>query len=366
MPEAGVKYTFSGMAVYRSAFFAGLSGWRCAVETLAVGAMASGALRGELPGSWEDVGTPARLDALNRRALSTIWTTVAIPKGTPDTCHRPAGPQRREISYASRVYRDQGRRQSQSAAAPVSPRKPPWLRAPWARGAQLHGGEAIVREHRLSTVCEEAKCPNIGECWNAGTATIMLMGAVCTRACRFCAVDTGNPRGWLDAEEPENVARSVELMGLKYVVLTSVNRDDLPDGGAAHYAAAIRAIKRAQSRHRGRGADAGFPGRACAMCTRCVDSGLDVFAQNVETVRAPDSSGSRSARRLRADHRVLRAAKAHRPEVLTKTSLMLGLGETDAEIRRDPRRICGPPRSIILTLGQYLRPTPNHLTWSAS
>ena len=100
-----------------------------------------------------------------------------------------------------------------------------------------------MREHRLATVCEEAKCPNIGECWNAGTATIMLMGAVCTRACRFCAVDTGNPRGWLDAEEPENAARTVELMKLKYIVLTSVNRDDLPDGGAAHYAACVRAIK---------------------------------------------------------------------------------------------------------------------------
>ena len=91
-----------------------------------------------------------------------------------------------------------------------------------AAGADFSAVKNIVREHRLSTVCEEAKCPNIGECWNAGTATIMLMGAVCTRACRFCAVDTGNPRGWLDAEEPENVARSVELMGLKYVVLTSV------------------------------------------------------------------------------------------------------------------------------------------------
>ena len=111
------------------------------------------------------------------------------------------------------------------------------------RGAGYDFVRRTVREHRLATVCEEAKCPNIGECWNAGTATIMLMGAVCTRACRFCSVDTGNPRGWLDAEEPANVADSVALMKLKYVVLTSVNRDDLPDGGAAHYAACVRAIK---------------------------------------------------------------------------------------------------------------------------
>ena len=123
--------------------------------------------------------------------------------------------------------------------------KPHWLKVSIPSGAVFESVRQIVRQHRLSTVCEEAKCPNIGECWNAGTATIMVMGAVCTRACRFCAVDTGNPHGWLDTEEPANVARSVSLMKLKYVVLTSVDRDDLPDGGAAHYAACVRAIKAA-------------------------------------------------------------------------------------------------------------------------
>src|SRR6266567_4367358 len=163
-------------------------------------------------------------------------------------------------------------------------RKPSWLRAKAPSGAGFQGVKALVKEHRLSTVCEEAKCPNIGECWNAGTATIMLMGAVCTRACRFCAVDTGNPRGWLDVEEPENVARSVELMKLKYVVLTSVNRDDLPDGGAAHYAAAIRAIKR---RNPGTAVEALTPDFQGVLedIHTVVDSALDVFAQNIETVR---------------------------------------------------------------------------------
>src|SRR6185437_5046113 len=104
--------------------------------------------------------------------------------------------------------------------------KPPWLRAKAPSGVGFQAVKGIVKEHRLATVCEEAMCKNIGECWNAGTATIMLMGAVCTRACRFCSVDTGNPHGWLDADEPENAARSVELMKLKYVVLTSVDRDD--------------------------------------------------------------------------------------------------------------------------------------------
>ncbi len=126
-------------------------------------------------------------------------------------------------------------------AAPIEfGRKPQWLRAPMPAGRGFDAVKNTVKEHRLATVCEEAKCPNIGECWNAGTATIMLMGAVCTRACRFCAVDTGNPHGWLDTDEPANSARTVQLMKLKYVVLTSVNRDDLPDGGAAHFAACVQ------------------------------------------------------------------------------------------------------------------------------
>jgi len=243
-------------------------------------------------------------------------------------------------------------------AAPVL-RKPPWLRAPLGAGKEFSAVKQIVREHALSTVCEEAKCPNIGECWNAGTATIMLMGAVCTRACRFCAVDTGNPRGWLDADEPENVARSVELMRLKYVVLTSVNRDDLADGGSAHYAAAIRAIKR---RNPGTAVEALTPDFQGVMrdVHTVLDSGLDVFAQNVETVRRL----THPVRDPRAGYEqtlgVLRGAKAHRPAVLTKTSMMLGLGETDAEIHRTmvDLRAAGVD---ILTLGQYLRPTPNHL-----
>ncbi len=247
----------------------------------------------------------------------------------------------------------------QSASGGQGMRKPPWLRAPMAIGAQFAAVRGIVREHRLSTVCEEAKCPNIGECWNAGTATIMLMGAVCTRACRFCAVDTGNPRGWLDAEEPENVARSVELMGLKYVVLTSVNRDDLPDGGAAHYAAAIRAIKQ---RNPGTAVEALTPDFQGVLgdVETVLASGLDVFAQNVETV----SRLTHPVRDARAGYRqtldVLAHAKGHRPAVLTKTSLMLGLGETDAEIRETMRDLRSASVDL-LTLGQYLRPTPNHL-----
>src|SRR5277367_2434739 len=248
------------------------------------------------------------------------------------------------------------------AATPTvghAPRLPPWLRAPLASGSEFAAVKQIVREHRLSTVCEEAKCPNIGECWNAGTATIMLMGAVCTRACRFCAVDTGNPRGWLDEGEPENVARSVELMGLKYVVLTSVDRDDLDDGGAAHYAAAIRAIKR---RNPGTAIEALTPDFQGVLgdVQTVLDAGPEVFAQNLETVRRL----THPVRDPRAGYEqtlsVLRAAKSHRPSVLSKSSLMLGLGETDAEILEtlEDLREAGVD---IVTLGQYLQPTANHL-----
>jgi lipoic acid synthetase len=238
-------------------------------------------------------------------------------------------------------------------------RKPPWLRAKAPTGEGFATVKNIVREHRLATVCEEAKCPNIGECWNAGTGTIMLMGAVCTRACRFCSVDTGNPRGWLDAEEPQNVAHTVELMGLKYVVLTSVNRDDLPDGGAKHYADCIRAIKQRMPSTAVEALTPDFQG-VLADVETVVDSGLEVFAQNVETVRRL----THPVRDPRAGYeqtlRVLEHAKKHKPSVLTKTSLMLGLGETDEEIAEtmvDLRAV----NVDILTLGQYLRPTANHL-----
>ncbi len=237
--------------------------------------------------------------------------------------------------------------------------KPPWLKAPMPAGKGYEQVRSNVREHRLATVCEEAKCPNIGECWNAGTATIMLMGAVCTRACRFCAVDTGNPRGWLDADEPENTARSVELMGLKYIVLTSVNRDDLPDGGAAHYTAAIRAIKQRTPHVAVEALTPDFEG-VHSDVEVVVDSGLEVFAQNVETVRRL----THPVRDPRASYEqtldVLAHAKAHRPDVLTKTSLMLGLGESDEEILESMNDL-RQAKVDILTLGQYLRPTVNHL-----
>jgi len=237
--------------------------------------------------------------------------------------------------------------------------KPDWLRVRVRGGATYEKVQRIVHEHRLATVCEEAKCPNMSECWSSGTATIMLMGDVCTRACRFCAVNTGNPRGWLDVEEPDNTARSVQLMQLKYVVLTSVNRDDLPDGGAGHYAACVQRVKQLNPDTAVEALTPDFLG-ALPDVETVVDSGIEVFAQNVETVRRL----THPVRDPRASYdqtlAVLAHAKRHRPGVLTKTSLMLGLGETDAEIlaTMEDLRAVGVD---ILTLGQYLQPSRAHM-----
>jgi len=242
--------------------------------------------------------------------------------------------------------------------APRQP-KPSWLKVQLPSGGKYQEVRATVKDHRLSTVCEEAMCPNLAECWNAGTATIMLMGSVCTRACRFCAVDTGNPRGRLDPDEPRLAAESVFLMGLKYVVLTSVDRDDLPDGGAAHYAACVRAIKARNPETAVEALTPDFQG-VHAHVREVLDSGIEVYAQNVETVRRL----THPVRDPRASYEqtldVLAYAKRARPDVLTKTSLMLGLGEADAEITETLRDL----RAIgvdIVTFGQYLRPTAAHL-----
>jgi lipoyl synthase len=237
--------------------------------------------------------------------------------------------------------------------------KPAWLRARFPGGERFEQLRTTVRAHRLATVCEESICPNIGECWNNGTATLMLMGKVCTRACQFCAVDTGNPHGWLDPDEVRNSARTVELMNLKYVVLTSVDRDDLSDGGAGHYADCIRAIKAVCPGTAVEALTPDFSGNLADVAT-VVESGLDVFAQNVETVRRLTGKVRDARAGYEQTLAVLEFAKRCRPEVLTKSSLMLGLGESEDEILEtldDLKRA----NVDVVTFGQYLRPTANHL-----
>lgn len=238
-------------------------------------------------------------------------------------------------------------------------RKPDWLRVRVPNGAKYQEIMDIVRSHKLSTVCAESKCPNIAECWGRGTATLMLMGSVCTRACKFCSVNTGNPHGWLDENEPASVADAVALMGLKYVVLTSVDRDDLPDLGAGHYAACIRAIHERMPQTSVEALTPDFQGKH-ELVALVLDAGLATFAQNLETVRRL----THPVRDPRAGYDqtldVLKFAKQYAPATVSKTSLMLGLGETDEEIRQALTDIRAANVDVV-TLGQYMRPTKNHL-----
>jgi len=238
------------------------------------------------------------------------------------------------------------------------PRLPEWLRAPLPGGARYAAIKARLRARGLHTVCEEAQCPNIGECWNEGTATIMLLGDTCTRTCRFCAVRSGPHPPPPDPAEPDHAARQVEAMALDYVVLTSVNRDDLPDGGAGHFAAAVAAIRALNPATLIEVLTPDFAGRRCDVAT-VVAAGPDVFAHNVETVE----SLQRALRDRRASFdqslQVLAAAKAAAPALLTKSSLMLGAGETDAEVDAALVALRAVDCDAV-TLGQYLRPSPWH------
>lgn len=238
-------------------------------------------------------------------------------------------------------------------------RKPTWLRVKSQNSTKYRELKSIVADKKLHTVCEEAMCPNIQECWSHGTATFMLLGSVCTRACKFCAVDTGNPKGKLDRDEPQKVANSIAHMNLKYAVLTSVNRDDLKDGGAEHFSDTIKSIKEKAPQVIIEALVPDFMGKTRSIET-LMDSNLEVFAQNLETVKRL----TKRVRDPRAGYEqtlnVLSYAKEYKPSIITKTSLMFGLGETEDEIRESFLDIQDSGVDV-LTLGQYMRPTINHL-----
>ena len=238
------------------------------------------------------------------------------------------------------------------------PKKPNWLKVKAEFNPNFHKVKEQVQSKQLYTVCEEAHCPNISECWSAGTATFMLMGSVCTRSCKFCSVDTGNPNGWLDKNEPFNTAKAVEIMKLKYVVLTSVNRDDLPDGGAQHFADTVKLIKKLNPNTAVEALTPDFKGLSSSIDT-LVNCGLEVFAQNIETVERL----THQVRDIRAGYQqtldVLLESKRINPKVLTKSSIILGLGEEDSEIEQTMDDLV-KNKVDILTIGQYLRPTINH------
>jgi lipoic acid synthetase len=235
--------------------------------------------------------------------------------------------------------------------------KPSWIRARFPAGPRFEEIQGLLRDAELHTVCEEARCPNIGECFNAGTATFMLLGDTCTRACGFCAVTSGRP-GAVDWLEPLRLARTVERLGLDYVVLTSVNRDDLADGGAALWAAAIRAVRHARPQAHVEVLIPDFEGNPDALRT-VVEAGPAVLNHNLETVPRLYSR-VRPKARYRRSLELLRAVKDLDPALPTKSGVMVGLGETTEELLavfEDMRA----HEIDLLTVGQYLRPSAKHL-----
>jgi len=237
--------------------------------------------------------------------------------------------------------------------------KPPWLKVRAPGGETYTYLKQTLRKLDLHTVCEEARCPNVGECWNAGTATVMVLGDTCTRGCRFCAVKTGNPKGMVDPREPVHVAKAIAELRLRYVVLTMVDRDDLLDGGALHVADTVRAIHEWSPSVQVEALVSDFAGHH-----RDIESLLaarpDVFAHNLEVVRRV----TRQVRDPRCSYErsldVLAHAKSFGGSRFVKSSLMVGAGETDEEVFEALNDLRNA-RGDIVTLGQYLRPSPKHL-----
>jgi len=241
----------------------------------------------------------------------------------------------------------------------MSAQKPEWLRVRAPSGETYVKVKNILRGLQLHTVCEEAQCPNSAECWGGGTATIMILGDICTRGCRFCAVKSGNPQGIVDHDEPQKVAAALANLDIKYAVLTSVDRDDLQDGGAGHYAKTISAIKETSPGIIIEALIPDFSGDENAL-SKVVEAGPEVIGHNIETVErlTPEVRDRRS--NYRQSLSVLKAVKRMNPDIYTKSSIMLGLGETDDEILGSfsDLREAGVD---MLTIGQYLRPSEWHL-----
>jgi lipoic acid synthetase len=235
--------------------------------------------------------------------------------------------------------------------------KPAWLKVRAPGGPNYRRLKGRLREWNLHTVCEEARCPNIGECWEDATATFMILGDVCTRNCGYCAVAHGRPT-WEDREEPERIGRAVGDLGLEYVVVTSVNRDDLADGGAAHWAATITAIHRHAPRCRVEALIPDFQG-ATASLDRVIGAAPDILDHNTETVPSLYKLARHGGRYDRVLE-LFRYVRATAPGLVTKSGIILGLGEERGELIETMRDLVGVGVRI-LTLGQYLRPSAGHL-----
>jgi lipoyl synthase len=245
----------------------------------------------------------------------------------------------------------------QEVAPPLPPgrERPDWLKVKLPAGETYARLRGLIDGHNLHTVCEEARCPNMGECWNAGTATFMILGDVCTRSCGFCAVATGRPSG-LDTDEPSRVAEAIRLMNVRHAVITSVNRDELPDGGAAIFAETIRQARTVNPSVRIEVLVPDFRGVRWAL-QLVIDERPDILNHNTETVPRLYSSVRPQAKYGRSLELIRRA---HEAGMVTKSGLMLGLGEETGEVLRVMEDLRGSGCDI-LTLGQYLRPSKEHL-----
>jgi lipoic acid synthetase len=263
--------------------------------------------------------------------------------------------QRRHVTRSR--ARPGGGATDEAALLPFRERKPPWLKVKAPGGPSFRRLTALMREQGLHTVCEEANCPNIGECWERGTATFMILGDICTRRCGFCNVQSGVPE-LLDRAEPFRVAFAVAQMGLRHCVVTSVDRDDLPDGGAAVFADTIRAIRKRAPGCAVEVLTPDFRGQEMPLA-RVIDARPDVFNHNVETVPRLYPLARRGSDFLRSC-RVLRNAKQIDSEVITKSGLMVGLGETSDEMLESFATLREHDVQV-LTVGQYLRPSVDHL-----
>jgi lipoic acid synthetase len=238
-------------------------------------------------------------------------------------------------------------------------RKPDWIRVKYPTGENYEKIKAELRNHNLHTVCEEAHCPNVAECWGGGTATFMLMGDTCTRGCRFCMVKSGNPHGALDVFEPVKVADAIANWGLRYVVITSVDRDDLPDGGAEHFASTIQAIKKRDSNVITEVLIPDFQGNLEDV-KKIVNAGPEVIAHNIETTKTLTPKIRDPRATYEQSLSVLKGVKALNPAIYTKSSIMMGIGEVESDVvtaMKDLRAV----NVDILTFGQYLRPSKGHI-----
>ena len=298
------------------------------------------------------------LYTMSSRLPTTDTANPAAQRRTQERHPRPlGGDTARHVGPAQISLSGQILNNRETAPAQLTiKRKPKWLRAKMPGGEGFEKLRSIIKTNRLHTVCEEASCPNIGECWARGTATIMIMGDVCTRSCGFCNVKTGRPME-ADEDEPRRVAASISLMGLKHVVITSVDRDDLPDSGAGIWASTIRQVQEACPTTSVEALIGDLRGNAEDLKT-VIRSQPDILAHNLETVRRMHPAVRPQAKFERSVEVIARIKEAG---LVSKTSIMVGIGERDEEVFELIEELQEKACTDILTIGQYLQPTRNHL-----